>query len=60
MNSKETIQNSTKIFLNKLYGINREKTKGSHPLCTFTPINQQNLFDKHGYVDSDSVPCGMR
>ena len=60
MNSKETIQNSTKIFLNKLYGINREKTKGALPLCAFTSINQQNLFDKHGYVDTDSVSYGMR
>lgn len=58
MNSKETIQQ--KIFLNKLYGINGEKTKGSYPLSTFTLINQQNLLDKHGYVDTDSVSCEMR
>lgn len=60
MNSKETMQNSTKLFLNKLYGINREITKGSHSLCTFTIINQQILFDKHGYVDTDSVPYETR
>lgn len=60
MNSKEAMQNSTKLFLNNLYGVKGEKTKVSQPLCTFAIINQQNLFDKHGYVDTDSILYEMR